>query len=308
MPTACPWEAHARRYRQRDWGKRSPVANRTGQAQNRGREGGGRGGSADDRHRRWTGTDESRLALRFYSLAGLGRSNGGRNNFPDYGHHAACQRGAVFRTRHRPAPRPFRPPRCLAAWGHVSDETSARAVRRSPRAPLHAGQQRGGQAPDFLADPLWFGTLSHAGEQRGDADETAPQGSLGRRDVNRRGPRQTVSSHSNREVISASVARHSVSPGCDGDRDECGSTGTKIKAGWPIFPRHGPRAAQGGSFHRLLRRSRLLVRYARLPPGMRLGATWATWGATAAGSHARNQLPQTVTRGRAPAVFAVRRR
>ena len=76
MPTACPWEAHARRYRQRDWGKRSPVANRTGQAQNRGREGGGRGGSADDRHRRWTGTDESRLALRFYSLAGLGRSNG----------------------------------------------------------------------------------------------------------------------------------------------------------------------------------------------------------------------------------------
>ena len=38
-----------------------------------------------------------------------------------FGHHAACQRGAVFRTRARPAPRPLRPPRCLPAWGHVPD-------------------------------------------------------------------------------------------------------------------------------------------------------------------------------------------
>ena len=32
---------------------------------------------------------------------------GGRNNFPDSGHHAARQRGAVFRTRHRPALSPL---------------------------------------------------------------------------------------------------------------------------------------------------------------------------------------------------------
>ena len=38
-------------------------------------------------------------------------------------------------------------------------------------------------------DSLWFSTPSHAGEQRGDARQTAPQSSLGPRVVNRRRPR-----------------------------------------------------------------------------------------------------------------------
>ena len=41
------------------------------------------------------------------------------------GHHAACQRGAMFSTSRRPAARPRRPPRCLPAWSHVQPEPSA---------------------------------------------------------------------------------------------------------------------------------------------------------------------------------------
>ena len=52
-------------------------------------------------------------------------SNGGRNNFPDFGHHAACQRGAMFSTSRRPPPRSLRPPRCLPAWSHVPHQPSA---------------------------------------------------------------------------------------------------------------------------------------------------------------------------------------
>jgi len=42
------------------------------------------------------------------------------------GHHAARQRGAMFRTRRRPAPRPRRPPRCSSAWSHVQNQPSPR--------------------------------------------------------------------------------------------------------------------------------------------------------------------------------------
>jgi len=47
------------------------------------------------------------------------------------GHHAACQRGAMFRTSRRPAPRRPRPPRCLPAWSHVQDQPSSRAATPS---------------------------------------------------------------------------------------------------------------------------------------------------------------------------------
>ena len=48
-----------------------------------------------------------------------------------FGHHAACQRGAVFRTRARPAPRPLRPPRCLPAWSRVQNQSSPRPATSS---------------------------------------------------------------------------------------------------------------------------------------------------------------------------------
>jgi len=77
------------------------------------------------------------------------------------GHHAACQRGAMFRTSRRPAapspattllasvepcsepagvsPRPLRPPRCWPAWSHVQNQpTSRRALSGH-----HAAGQRG---------------------------------------------------------------------------------------------------------------------------------------------------------------------
>ena len=43
-----------------------------------------------------------------------------------FGHHAACQRGAMFRTSRRRAPRRLRPPRCLSAWSHVQDQPTSR--------------------------------------------------------------------------------------------------------------------------------------------------------------------------------------
>ena len=58
-------------------------------------------------------------------------SNGGRNNFPDFGHHAACQRGAMFSASGRPAPRFFRPPRCSPAWSHVQHQPSSRSTLSS---------------------------------------------------------------------------------------------------------------------------------------------------------------------------------
>ncbi len=48
-----------------------------------------------------------------------------------FGHHAACQRGAMFRTRARPAARPLRPPRCLPAWSHVQNQSSPRRATSS---------------------------------------------------------------------------------------------------------------------------------------------------------------------------------
>ena len=42
-----------------------------------------------------------------------------------FGHHAACQRGAMFKASRRPATRPLRPPRCLPAWSHVQSQPPA---------------------------------------------------------------------------------------------------------------------------------------------------------------------------------------
>jgi len=42
-----------------------------------------------------------------------------------FGHHAACQRGAMFKASRRPATRSLRPPRCLPAWSHVQSQPSA---------------------------------------------------------------------------------------------------------------------------------------------------------------------------------------
>jgi len=52
-----------------------------------------------------------------------------------FGHHAACQRGAMFRTSRRPAPRRLRPPRCLPAWSHVQGQSSSRAATSSAKLP-----------------------------------------------------------------------------------------------------------------------------------------------------------------------------
>jgi len=41
------------------------------------------------------------------------------------GHHAARQRGAMFRTSPRPATRPVGPPRCSPAWSHVQNQPSS---------------------------------------------------------------------------------------------------------------------------------------------------------------------------------------
>ena len=48
-----------------------------------------------------------------------------------FGHHAACQRGAMFKTSRRAAPRPVRPPRCLPAWSHVQNQPLCRPATRS---------------------------------------------------------------------------------------------------------------------------------------------------------------------------------
>ena len=48
-----------------------------------------------------------------------------------FGHHAACQRGAMFSTSRRPAPRPLRPPRCLPAWSHVQHQPTSRRATSS---------------------------------------------------------------------------------------------------------------------------------------------------------------------------------
>jgi len=57
-----------------------------------------------------------------------------------FGHHAARQRGAMFRTSRLPAPRPLGPPRCSSAWSRVQNQPSS-----PPRALFghHAARQRG---------------------------------------------------------------------------------------------------------------------------------------------------------------------
>jgi len=42
------------------------------------------------------------------------------------GHHAARQRGAMFKTSRLPAPRHLGPPRCSSAWSHVQNQPPAR--------------------------------------------------------------------------------------------------------------------------------------------------------------------------------------
>ena len=99
-----------------------------------------------------------------------------------FGHHAACQRGAMFRTSRRPAPRFLRPPRCLPAWSPVQHQPPARPTLSSATTLLasvepcsapaivplhasfghHAACQRGAMfrtsrrpAPRFLRPPRW---------------------------------------------------------------------------------------------------------------------------------------------------------
>jgi len=89
--------------------------------------------------------------------------NGGQNHFPDFGHHAACPRGAMFRTSRRPAPRPVGPPRCLSAWSHVQDQPSSRAATPSATTLLASVEPCSG--PADVAPRAVLG--HHAARQRG---------------------------------------------------------------------------------------------------------------------------------------------
>ena len=80
-----------------------------------------------------------------------------------FGHHAARQRGAMFSTSRRPAPRPLRPPRCSAAWSHVQHQPSPRPVPSSATTLL--GSVEPCSAPAVAPPRAVFG--HHAARQRG---------------------------------------------------------------------------------------------------------------------------------------------
>ena len=87
------------------------------------------------------------------------------------GHHAARQRGAVFRTRHRPAPRPLRPPRCSPAWSHVQNQTSSRPATSLATTLLASVEPC--SEPDLAPPRDLFG--HHAARQRGAVFRTRPR-------------------------------------------------------------------------------------------------------------------------------------
>jgi len=80
-----------------------------------------------------------------------------------FGHHAACQRGAMFSTRSRPAARPLRPPRCLPAWSHVQHQKSSRRAISSATTLLASVEPC--SAPEVVPPRDLFG--HHAACQRG---------------------------------------------------------------------------------------------------------------------------------------------
>jgi len=80
-----------------------------------------------------------------------------------FGHHAACQRGAMFSTSRRPAPRFLRPPRCLPAWSHVQHQRSSRSSLSSATTLL--GSVEPCSAPAVVPLDAFFG--HHAACQRG---------------------------------------------------------------------------------------------------------------------------------------------
>jgi|GEM_PF-2787358 len=112
-----------------------------------------------------------------------------------FGHHAACQRGAMFSTSRPPSPRFLWPPRCLPAWSHVQHQPPAQSHASFGH---HAACQRGAmfstsrrpspsrrpatassilntaprwraawwRSSRFRAD-IWSRTPLHAGKQRG---------------------------------------------------------------------------------------------------------------------------------------------
>jgi hypothetical protein len=106
---------------------------------------------------------------------------------PVPGHHAARQRGAVFRTRHRPAARHLRPPRCSPAWSHVQNQTSPRPATSSATTLLVSGEPC--SEPDLAPPRDLFG--HHAACQRGAVFRTRPRPDHG---ADRREHRSTLAS------------------------------------------------------------------------------------------------------------------
>jgi len=96
-------------------------------------------------------------------------SNGSQNDFPDFGHHAARQRGAMFSTSRRASTRslPLPPPRCLPAWSHVHHQPASLYAISSPWATTLLASVEPCSSP--AGEPLrdFFALGHHAARQRG---------------------------------------------------------------------------------------------------------------------------------------------
>ncbi|NLF73722.1 MAG: hypothetical protein GX575_32205 [Candidatus Anammoximicrobium sp.] len=97
-----------------------------------------------------------RTAAGFARPARAGRrsdSNGGQKNAPDFGHHAACQRGAMFRSRHRLA-------RCIQHLEHRSTLASSVVAKGADFVEMSGLEHRSTLASSVVAKGADFVEIS----------------------------------------------------------------------------------------------------------------------------------------------------